>query len=134
MSWSNIGYLWLLCRKLNGSMMQCTRLERALIVLEADRPAPSAGESRQRGEGVAIVLGGPAVQAWKASGKQWKAWSSRLVTATLHTGKSRSDRIHILSCYAPTFSASRADKEHRRAVTNGDPATSALAKHAQSKR
>ena len=81
------------------------------IVLAAGRPTPSAGESRQRGEGVAIVLGGPAVQAWKASGKQWKAWSSRLVTATLHTGKSRSDRIHILSCYAPTFLASRADKE-----------------------
>ena len=59
------------------------------IVLAAGRPTPSAGESRQRGEGVAIVLGGPAVQAWKASGKQWKAWSSRLVTATLHTGKSR---------------------------------------------
>ena len=60
---------------------------------------------------MAIVLGGPTVQAWKAGGKQWKAWSSRLVTATLYTGKCRSDLIHILSCYAPTFSASRADKK-----------------------
>ena len=48
--------------------------------------------------------------AWKAGGKQWKAWSWRLVTATLLSGRANSDPIHILSCYAPTFSASRADK------------------------
>ena len=51
------------------------------------------------------------MQAWKEGGQQWRAWSSRLVTATLHTGKHSSDRIHIISCYAPTFSASRADKK-----------------------
>ena len=31
---------------------------------------------------VAIVLAGPAVSAWRASGSKLKAWSSRLVTAT----------------------------------------------------
>ena len=79
------------------------------IVIAAGRP--SVGEIRRRGEGVAAVFNGQAMQAWEASGKQWKAWSSRLVTVTLLTGKRASDRIHILSCYAPTFSASRADKE-----------------------
>ena len=80
------------------------------IVLAAGRPTPPVGEPRQRGEGVAFTLSGPAVKAWKAGGEQWKAWSSRLVTATLQPGRANSDRIHILSCYAPTFSASRADK------------------------
>ena len=51
------------------------------------------------------------MQAWEAGGKRWKVWSLRLVAATLLTGKRTSDRIHILSCYALTFSASRADKE-----------------------
>ena len=81
------------------------------IVIAAGRPIPPDGEIRQRGEGVAIVLNGPAVQAWEAGGKQWKAWSSRVVTATLLTGKRAADRIHILSCYAPTFAANRTDKE-----------------------
>ena len=80
------------------------------IVLAAGRPTPPVGEPRQRGEGVVITLSGPAVKAWKAGGEQWKAWSSRLVTATLQPGRANSDRIHILSCYAPTFAASRADK------------------------
>ena len=61
---------------------------------------------------MAIVLSSPVVKAWRAGGEQWKAWSSRLVTATctLQPRKTNSDRIHILSCYAPTFSASRSDK------------------------
>ena len=46
------------------------------IVIAAGRLIPPDGEIRQRGEGVAIVLSGPAVQAWEAGGKQWKAWSS----------------------------------------------------------
>ena len=81
------------------------------IVIAAGRPIPPDGEIRQRGEGVAIVLSGPAVQAWEADGKQWKAWSSLVVTVTLLTGKRTADRIHILSCYAPTFAANRIDKE-----------------------
>ena len=65
---------------------------------------------RQRGEGVAIVLSGEAVTAWKDGGSRWKAWSSRLVTATLQVGRSSSGRLHIISCYAPTYAASREDK------------------------
>ena len=86
------------------------------IVLAAGRPTPLVGEPRQRDEGVAITLSGPAVKAWKAGGEQWKAWSSRLVTATLQPGRANSDRIHILSCYAPTFAASR--RVPRRATTS----------------
>jgi len=81
------------------------------VILSSGRDVPKEGESRQRGEGVAIVMSGPAVSAWKAGGSQWKAWSSRLVTATMETGKGKSGRLHILSCYAPTFAASREEKD-----------------------
>ena len=51
------------------------------------------------------------MSAWKAGGSQWKAWSSRLVTATLETGKGKSGRLHVLSCYASTFAASIEEKD-----------------------
>ena len=44
------------------------------------------------------------MNAWKAGGSQW---SSRLITATLEVG---SGQLHILSCYAPTFAATREEK------------------------
>ena len=31
--------------------------------------------------------------------------------ATLETGKGKSGRLHVLSCYAPTFAASREEKD-----------------------
>ena len=68
------------------------------------------GGNGQRGEGVAIVLSGPAVDAWRAGGSQWKAWGSRLITATPEIGSGRSGQLHVLSCYAPTFAASREEK------------------------
>ena len=67
------------------------------VVLAAGRPRPGPGEPLKRGEGVAIVLSRPAVAAWTEAGKQWKAWSSLLITTQLQTGKKR---LHILSCYA----------------------------------
>lgn len=78
------------------------------MVLTAGRKVPEqTGDVRQRGEGVAIVLSGPAINAWKAGGSRWKAWSSRLVSASLMVGKIK---LHVLSCYAPTFAASREEK------------------------
>jgi len=44
------------------------------VVLTSGRKVPIAGRSGQRGEGVAIVLNGPAIQAWMNGGSQWKAW------------------------------------------------------------
>ena len=43
------------------------------VVLTAGRPTPQARQPRQRGEGVAIILSGPAVAAWKRGGEVWKA-------------------------------------------------------------
>ena len=80
------------------------------VVLAAGRPTPSAGQPKQRGEGVAIVLSGAALEAWKAGGREWTAWSSRIITASLATGKQNSSKLHVISCYAPTFGASRAEK------------------------
>jgi len=82
------------------------------VVLTAGRKVPSGSGVRQRGEGFAIVLAGPAVHAWKSGGCMWKAWSSRLVVATLDVGRGSCGRLHVLSCYAPTFAASREEKDH----------------------
>ena len=68
------------------------------LVLTAGREVPGAGHVRQRGEGVAIVLSGPAIGAWKAGGSCWKVLSSRLVEATLVTGSRSCDHLHVLSC------------------------------------
>ena len=78
------------------------------LVLTAGRPVPDAGRVRQRGEGVAIVHADEAANAWRTGGKRWKAWSSRLVTAVLKTGR---NNLHVMSCYAPTFAATREEKE-----------------------
>ena len=80
------------------------------VVLTAGRDMPGGNEVRQRGEGVAIVLSGDAARAWKDDGSWWKAWSSRLVTATLQVGRGSRDHLHVLSCYVPTLAASREDK------------------------
>ena len=56
-------------------------------MLTAGRDVPEAGQPKHRGEGVAIVLSGVSVSAWKVGGSQWKVWSSRLVTATLEVGR-----------------------------------------------
>ena len=46
------------------------------VVLAVSRDIPEAGRIRQRGEGVAIVVSGNAVNSGKAGGSQWKTWSS----------------------------------------------------------
>ena len=81
------------------------------IVLTSGRPTPQPGQSGQRGEGVALVLSGPAKDAWKAGGQQWRSWNSRLISAAFGKPGSGSDRLHVLSCYAPTFAASRVEKD-----------------------
>ena len=87
------------------------------IVLAAGRETPQGDQPRHRGEGVAIVLTGHAVTAWKAGGEQWRSWGSRIIKASLSFGggKGKTSRkishVHILSCYAPTFGASRAAKD-----------------------
>ena len=81
------------------------------IVLAAGLPVPPPGQHLQRGEGVALVLNGRAVRAWREAGEQWKAWSQQLVLARLQTGSRRKDTLHVLSCYAPTRAAHRVEKD-----------------------
>ena len=50
------------------------------IVLSSGISVPVLGDSRQRREGVALVL---SIAAWRVGGSSWRAWNSRLVTATL---------------------------------------------------
>ena len=65
----------------------------------------------QGGEGVVIVLLGPAIIAWKRAGKQWKAWGPRAVSACLQVGEGMKTKLHVVSCYAPTRAASRQVKD-----------------------
>ena len=79
------------------------------LVLTAGRPVPR--DDGQRGEGVALVLGGPAIHAWKAGGSRWKSWGSRIVSASLRMGIHQNSWLHVLSCYAPTYASSREAKD-----------------------
>lgn len=56
-------------------------------------------------------LSNTAIDAWRAGGSRRKPWSSRIISATLKVGGGRSDFLHMLSCYAPTFASSREDKD-----------------------
>ena len=62
----------------------------------------------KRAEG---VLTDWAIDAWKPTGGQWKAWSSRAVSACLLLGVRSRDKLHVVSCYAPTRAASRQEKD-----------------------
>ena len=80
-------------------------------MLTSGREKPALSDSKQRGEGVAIVLSGPAVDAWKRTGKQWKVWSSRVVSACPQMGEGSGGRLHVVSHYAPTRAARREVKD-----------------------
>ena len=51
-----------------------------------------------------------ALAVWRFWGQQWKVWSSRCVSAGLQVYKRPSSRIYLVSCYAPTRTASRENK------------------------
>ena len=61
------------------------------------------GEPGQRREGVAIVLSGPAIRAWKTAGEQWMLWSSEYVLADWER---KIDSL-LPSCYVPIRASSR---------------------------
>ena len=65
-------------------------------MLTAGRPTPGTGGLRKRGKGVAIVLLGQAIAAWRTAGEQWRTWSSRLVSTFLQTGSRRAGHLHVL--------------------------------------
>ena len=53
------------------------------MVLTAGRATPVQGEVVQRGEGGVLVLSGLFIDAWRHGGRQWKAWSSKCMSACL---------------------------------------------------
>ena len=81
------------------------------VVITSGRETPQGHQSGQRGEGVAVVLTGPAREAWRAGGEQWESWGSRIVMVTLGVAGEKTSRLHVFSCYAPTFGATRAEKD-----------------------
>ena len=81
------------------------------VILTSGRSVPGNGEAVRRGEGVALVLRGIAIQAWRRGGKQWRAWSPRCVSVCLQLNKHTTSKLHVVSVYAPTWAASRDVKE-----------------------
>ncbi|XP_065197221.1 uncharacterized protein LOC135828726 [Sycon ciliatum] len=80
------------------------------VVVASGRPTPV--ENFARGEGVALVMRGRSALAFAAGGRQWTAVSSRVMVVklqfALESGKSQ--WVHVLVCYAPTFRSSRDEK------------------------
>ena len=82
------------------------------VVLSSGRPLPGDGEVLSRGEGVAIVLRGRALRAWKGGGSQWRAISFRLVAQLRMSSWRKTPFVmHIICCYVPIFWSSRAVKD-----------------------
>ena len=71
------------------------------VLLTAGRPSPVEGASVITKEGVALVLDGLGLAAWKYGGRQlqWKAWSSRCLSACLDFGGCVG-KLYVMSCYA----------------------------------
>ena len=55
------------------------------MVLTSGKKLPGPDEEFRRGGGVAIVLRGRALSAWRSGGSQWRPISSRLAVAQLQT-------------------------------------------------
>ena len=52
------------------------------------------------------------MHAWKSGGSHWKAWSSRLVSASLKVGSKSCDLLHMLSLLCSyIFAASGEEKD-----------------------
>ena len=79
------------------------------MVLTSGKKLPGPDGEFRRGGGVAIVLRGRALSAWRSVGSQWRPISSRLAVAQLQT---ESCRLHVIVCYAPTFHSKREAKEN----------------------
>ena len=84
--------------------------------LHPGRPLPEADEPAKRNEGVGIALDKAATEAWRESGEEWEAVSSRIITARLklarkgqrrpgETRETSNTHISVLSVYAPTAKA-----------------------------
>ena len=76
------------------------------VVLTSGREKPVQGDTVKREDGIAIVLTDWAIDAWKAAGRQCKAWSSSAASAYLQLGGRSRDKLQVVSCYAPTRAAS----------------------------
>ena len=61
------------------------------VILTTGREITSPGAPLQRGEGVVILLSGPAIDVWKKTGRKWKAWNSTLISVCLQVGNTSSD-------------------------------------------
>ena len=91
------------------------------VVLAIGRQVPGPGEPLQRGEcrsralqrgepeNVALVLSGPAMGAWREAAREVV---EGLEFAThLYPVADRQGEVYVISCYAPTRAASRAQKD-----------------------
>ena len=58
------------------------------------------------------MLSGPAIIGSKDGSSLWRAWNSRLVSVSLKVlYKQRVSKFYLFPCYAPTYAASREEKD-----------------------
>ena len=94
------------------------------VFLHTGRALPGEGEPRRRKGGEGLLLNAKATELWRLGGEQWKAISSRIVTARILLGakgykirqdsnlKGRSDFfVTFVSAYAPTSKATPVVKD-----------------------
>ena len=84
----------LACRRLVGFGEE-TYVVGDALVLTSGLPLPSDGDALVRGEGVAVVLRGRALHAWKAGGSHWLAVLSRLGVAQLRMSLADAKQICV---------------------------------------
>ena len=91
-------------------------------ILHSGRPVPGDAQRVERNEGVGIVLDPQMTAAWRSAGEEWKAVSSRIVTARVKLEEQRVNKtrqannnsavfVTVVSVYAPTHGAPLERKE-----------------------
>ena len=95
------------------------------VVLTSGRSTPAEGWTAQGGEGMPLVLRASAIMAWKRGGKQWKAWSSRCVSASLQVGRTTKTE----SMWYPVMHPREQQVERTRMPSSGNLTSSSLQCH-----
>ena len=85
------------------------------VMVHSGRPVPGDSDLAIRNEGVGIIMSPNAAAAWRKSGENWRAVSSRIVYVTVKLQDSRSRKklsVSVTSVYAPTYNSVSGKEGH----------------------
>ena len=84
------------------------------LMVHSGRPVPGDSDLVIRNEGVGIIMSPNVAAAWRKSGENWKAISSRIVCATVKLQESQSRKklsVSVISVYTTTYNSSQEQKD-----------------------